>query len=931
MPPTNKFQLLVESQSRGEAEIAKLNAIVNKLAADIEKSNKKIAESAAKAQIDTSKSLAKMSADTQAASKSITSGSESLLSYGKSALIAFGSIKALTAGFDTFVRGASEAALEIKSLSLSTGLTINQADKLRAAANLTGFDIRNLKEAAIDLSVALKDTGGQGDQTRSLLRQLGVSAFTSTGQTRKLNDVLLETFDALSKVQDTTTRVNLSRVLGGEDAAKNVQPLLAGYREANQLATELGFGTREGLLKALEDSNKQLRAFDLQWEIIKGKLAANIAPIVIPLVFNISSILNGKPGSADALKESAIGSFLGMGLGAGVLGGLAPLAGKDAGTTSFLFADPGIKPKPGAINSIDGLFADRLLPGVPGNLPDFSTAQILGSQFRAGLGGSKDSLDARLVDLGKDRARLTAALSSGVTGPAATAELKKQLARVGADEVAINRQLAFIAKAKAGEEITIDSQSLVDLNAGQTIRTKRVPSLFGNSRENLPEFISTQADRDEANPFVDDSLSARAAAQQQKDTRERDLNTQFAKQFVAFEERRIDLLTGPGGELAAINKIYELKRAGLEQELQYGNEIFDLTARRLQIEQDRTLAILNLQRQRKDEARGLASDFVGSLQAGDPASFFKQQGGKLINQIGTNALAGPFQSAIGTLGKFGASTGLGGLLKGTLLDSGNATPVDRNTLATERNTAAIIASTGGGFNVSGPNGLNALRALGPVSGFINGAPDSVFGGAGSNPLIFSETGSGGTDIFGNGGPIGVGSPVPAIGKLSGLSKGIGYAGAIAGGAFGAYNGFKAGGAQGILSGTGSIAGAAAAVLSLAGVTGPAAPIAAGIGLTLMAAAKLIGDPKKNEDRRINQLLEDSRYTGETPMSYAFDRYGGGYDTNKREDIRPITVYVQTMDAKSFSDNREMIADAVRQAAYEGHSINRALQETVLGM
>jgi len=73
---------------------------------------------------------------------------------------------------------------------------------------------------------------------------------------------------------------------------------------------------------------------------------------------------------------------------------------------------------------------------------------------------------------------------------------------------------------------------------------------------------------------------------------------------------------------------------------------------------------------------------------------------------------------------------------------------------------------------------------------------------------------------------------------------IGSAGVIAGGAFGAVNGFRAGGVQGNLSGAGSIAGAAAAIISLAGVTGPAAPIAAGIGLTLMVAAQLIGDPKK---------------------------------------------------------------------------------------
>ncbi len=887
MGATNKFQLLVESQSRGEAEIAKLNAIVNKLAADIEKSNKKIADSAASAQLATSKSLAKMSADSQAASKSITSGSDSLLNYGKSALIAFGSIKALTAGFDTFVRGASEAALEIKSLSLSTGLTINQADKLRAAANLTGFDIRNLKEAALDLSVALKDTGGQGDQTRSLLRQLGVSAFTSTGQTRKLNDVLLETFDALSKVQDTTTRVNLSRVLGGEDAAKNVQPLLAGYREANQLATELGFGTREGLLKALEDSNKQLRAFDLQWEIIKGKLAAKIAPIVVPILLKV-----GKLASLERAPFNDEADTLMNALG---------------------FATSGL--------GTDGV--DRLRPGVPGGLTDFSTGSQLSARFRSGQSGSEESLKSRLEKIGQERSAAVAALSSGSLTESAFSSVQKNLTRLTVEQLAINEQMEALQRARSGAKLTVDYP--VGSPFGSEVRVRKVPSFRGRpGLDDLPEFVSKQSDIDAANPVDTQSIGALGSGLLQSAQRERDLNTQFAKQFVAFEERRIDLLTGPGGELAAINKIYELKKAGLEQELDYGNEIFDLTQRRLQIEQDRTLAILNLQRQRKEEARGLASDFVGSLQDGNPLSFFKQQGGRLLNQIGTNALTGPFQSVIGTLGKLGASTGLGGLLKGTLLDSGNATPVDRNTLATERNTAALERVTFGGGSPGG-------GILSSVTGAL-GLPTGVFSGAGKNPLIFSATGSSGTDIFGNGGPIGIGSPIPAAGKFSGFGKGVGIAGAIAGGVFGAVDGFKAGGAQGALSGTGSIAGAAAAVLSLAGVTGPAAPIAAGIGLTLLAAAKLIGDPKKNEDKRINQMLADAQYFEESPLSYAFDRNGNSYDTNKRGDMRPIVnQYFNLIDGSGIMDRREFFADAVRQASLEGHGINRTMQETVLAM
>lgn len=902
MGATQKFQLVVEAQARGDAELARLSATVNKLGDELARANKKIADDAVKNQVRYSDAMKRMKQDTESslggASKATSDGAAGLGRYATAALGVYAAVKTAAAGFDTFVRGAGEAALEIKSLSLSTGLTINQADKLRAAANLTGFDIRNLKEAALDLSVALKDTGGQGDQTRQLLKQLGVSAYTSTGQTRQLNDVLLETFDALSKVQDTTQRVNLSRVLGGEDAAKNVQPLLAGYREANQLAEQLGFGTREGLLKALDDSNKQLRTFDLQWEILKGKLAEKIAPVIVPILFKTGQVLSG-----DRLPGSEVVDF----------------ALNAAG-----FATEGIGP--GAL----GRFGAK----VPSGLTDFSSASQGGARFRNGQSGSEDSLKIRAEQVSKDRAGLISALSSDSLSDSSRAELSKKLNGLAAESVDIAKKLAFIQKARAGAELTINSSDLINANIGAGITVGRVPSLRGRatSLPDLPEFISTQADRnafDSSNPAADQAATS-VELQRQKDQRERELNTAFARQFVQFEERKIEMLTGPGGELAAIQKIYDLKTAGLQQELDYGNEVFDLTQRRLQIEQDRTLRILEIQRQRKDEARGLASDFVGSIQSGDPASFFKQQGGRLINQIGTNALTGTFQRVQSTLGSIGASSGLGGLLKGTLLDPANATPIDKNTLATERNTAALERSSSGGFQVSGPNGFNPLRALGPVGGFIGDL--GVFGGASkSNPLVFSAADK--STVTPAPGFIGLGTTesgavVPLGGGLSKTARGVGIAGAVAGGAIGAYTQFKAGGAQGALNGTAALAGAAGSILALSGVSGPAAPILAGVALGLQGIAMILGDPKKKRDAQINQRITDAYYDEAAPMSYSMDRLGRSYDTNKLGGLREITVNISALDSKSIVDARESIADALRLAVYEGHGINRAMQEAV---
>lgn len=903
MAATQRFQLVVEAQARGDAELARLSATVNKLGDELARANKKIADDAVKNQVRYSDAMKRMKQDTESslggASKVTSDGAAGLGRYATAALGVYAAVKTAAAGFDTFIRGAGEAALEIKSLSLSTGLTINQADKLRAAANLTGFDIRNLKEAALDLSVALKDTGGQGDQTRQLLKQLGVSAYTSTGQTRQLNDVLLETFDALSKVQDTTQRVNLSRVLGGEDAAKNVQPLLAGYREANQLAEQLGFGTREGLLKALDDSNKQLRAFDLQWEIIKGKLAEKIAPVIVPILLRVSRLA---AGDTSALPGSAFSK-----------------GAQDAENEVLAKMFP----------TIDGGAAlSRLAPSTPGlDTGGLTAGAAMSDRFRRGQLGGEDGIKARLEQLGKERAGIASSLASGSLSKSAFELQSKELSRITAEQLALNKQIEFLQKARAGAELVVNSSDLINANIGAGITVGRVPSLRGRatSLPDLPEFISTQADRnafDSSNPGADQA-AASAELQRQKDQRERELNTSFARQFVQFEERKIEMLTGPGGELAAIQKIYDLKKAGLQQELDYGTEVFDLTQRRLQIEQERTLAILNIQRQRRDEARGLASDFVGSIQDGRPQDFFRQQGSRLLNQVGTNALTGTFQRVQGTLGRIGAASGLGGLLQGTLLDPANATPIDKNTLATDRNTAALERAAIG----------STVGAGGGMSGILGklGLPTGVFGGAGSNPLIFSAAPK--STVTAAPGFIGLGTTeagevVPLGGGMSKTARGVGIAGAVAGGAIGAYTQFKAGGAQGALNGSAAIAGAAASIIALSGATGPAAPILAGVALGLQGIAMILGDPKKKRDAQINQRLTDAYYDEADPISYSMDRLGRSYDTNKLGGLREITVNISALDSRSIVDSRESIADALRMAIYEGHGINRAMQEAV---
>lgn len=935
MGARERYQLIVESQTRGEVDVRRFSDTLNKLADVVDRSNKRTASStevSARKVVTATQSARKeieqtgfsiqrsLSSPLDTVSSKLLGGASGLSKFAGAAAGITAAVAVTGAGLKTFIQGVSETAFEIKSLSQSTGLTISQADKLRAAANLTGFDIRNLQEAALDLSVALKDSGGQGDQTRQLLQQLGVAATTAAGDARPLGPVLLETFQALSKIDDVTKRVNLSRVLGGEDAAKRVQPLLAQFQEVNRVAAELGYGTRDNLLKALEESNLELRKFDAQWEIIKGKLAAAIAPIVVPISVRLIGLASGD------LKQ---------------LPGAA-------------FQDPGKRAQEEVIASmfptIGGESLDRFAPKVPAGAltpyGDPAEGRRLADRFRSGQSATEDGMKFRLDAIGKQRDELRQKLSSGSLAPAAFRTLDGQLAALSAEEVQIRRRMKQIEAARAGAEITIESSSLVNLNTGATIRGPRTPSLLrrGENPNTLigagSGFATSEAAIAAANPD-DGQMQARAQFQATADQQSRQRTAQLIGQELQFQIQKVELLTGPGGEMAAVEKIAQLRRAALEQEMQSGAEIFDLRERQLAIEEERELRLVEIQRRRREETRALTSELVGFLQAGRPGDFLRQQGSRFVNQLGTNALEGVVSRAQGALGQFGASTGLGPLLAGTILDPANATPVDKNTAATERNTAALERATGGGVpgvaggGISGLLGLfgsdtNGITGRGPIT--AAGGRGGFVGGLGSvlsTGLFGGLSAKDGSVQLGDGAAttklaLGLTSKSARVGNVIGSAAVLGTA------TLGAIDGFKRGGAGGNLQGVGSVLGAAALI------PGPQQPFVAAGALIAGFVASVLPNPKVQRAKQINSMLDAAYYGEAEPTTYNVDQYGRGYDTNRRGDIRSmgsVAIYISAVDGPSverlLQNNRSAVADVVGMAMLEGHPINRAAREVVL--
>jgi hypothetical protein len=114
-----------------------------------------------------------------------------------------------------------------------------------------------------------------------------------------------------------------------------------------------------------------------------------------------------------------------------------------------------------------------------------------------------------------------------------------------------------------------------------------------------------------------------------------------------------------------------------------------------------------------------------------------------------------------------------------------------------------------------------------------------------------------------------------------LGAGIGTAGVVAGGIFGAYKGFSSGGAKGGLSGTSSILGTAAML-----DPEPISKAILGIGAAVTGViSSLMGDPRAEREKAINKELADNQYLAPEVLNISQDMHGHFTDTDQFGKVR----------------------------------------------
>lgn len=370
-------------------------------------------------------------------------------------------------------------------------------------------------------------------------------------------------------------------------------------------------------------------------------------------------------------------------------------------------------------------------------------------------------------------------------------------------------------------------------------------------------------------------------------------------------QRFNELAAGPGGEGGATVAAYQ-------QRLELAQKLYEIDMRRvdrtldaeekIKLEADATFekrkeegqALIDLQvklmemhKQDREMFQGFMSGLVGASfgGGGSISNYLRSQGQGILTHAASNATGMLFPNGAPNI--LGGITGtaenpsmIGRLLSGTIFGPKASDPLkiatDMNTAATIANTQVLaavsgIASPGGGFGSGGGTAGGIFSGAGGPLGMIfkgfSGGGSSGFGSFGGEEFSdsFDPTGGGTSSIFS-------------------MKNAGAFGGAALGGVIGGTQLAK-GGIRNIMTGTASLAGAAAALMTLSPTLGPAAPfVAAGAG-ALALVAGLLGDPKQRRSNQIANNLKYNQFVSPVGLNISESTGGGFSDYDKYGNVR----------------------------------------------
>lgn len=214
-------------------------------------------------------------------------------------------------GMKKMASSVKETVLEVASLgdeidkeSQKLGMSAQTYQELSYAMERSGADIDSFKKGVLNINTALAGVENGVDGASDKFDALGVSLQNADGSMRSSEDVLLDSIDALARMEDETQRNALANDVFGKSYTE-LAPLLnsgaEGIKELMQEAEDYGMVMSDETVKASAEFEDSLTRLDGAVTGLKSRLVGELLPSFGEVVDGLSLMASGSEEGGEKL------------------------------------------------------------------------------------------------------------------------------------------------------------------------------------------------------------------------------------------------------------------------------------------------------------------------------------------------------------------------------------------------------------------------------------------------------------------------------------------------------------------------------------------------------------------------------------------------------------------------------------------------------
>lgn len=191
------------------------------------------------------------------------------------------------AAFDLLVGGAQRTGEQYLLLSQQTGLTVEQISALSVAAGTADVSNEALALSIKKLNINMVDAAQGGKESTATFKALGVETKNADGSLRDVNEVFLDTIDALGAITNDSERAAASQAVFGRSSQELAALIADGsgkIREQAELAAKLGLVWSGPAAQAADELGDQTTVLKMGLKGISDEIGSKSIPSMTELV-----------------------------------------------------------------------------------------------------------------------------------------------------------------------------------------------------------------------------------------------------------------------------------------------------------------------------------------------------------------------------------------------------------------------------------------------------------------------------------------------------------------------------------------------------------------------------------------------------------------------------------------------------------------------